>query len=364
MIEFLDLASVNSPYRSRIDEAVARVLDRGRFILGLECEAFEQEFADFTTTTHAVGVGNGLEALTLILRAFAFAPGSEVLVPANTLAATALAVSACGYRPVFVEPSEETFDLDPECIEEALTPRTAAILPVHLYGRVHGMDRIMELARRHCLKVVEDVSHAHGASFQGHPAGSLADAAGFSLYPTKNLGALGDAGVVTTDDGDLADRIRSLRNYGSIQSGSTWLPGSNSRLDEIQAAILRVKLPDLQAANERRRRIAELYLANIHNPCIRLPSFDDPLAHVWHQFVVRTKQRDLLVEHLRGHGIGSAVHYRVPASMQPYYREGASQDFPLTDRLCEEILSLPMHSALSKEDALRVAEAVDSFNPL
>ena len=362
MIKFLDLKKVNERFRAEMDAAVKRVLDSGWYLLGKEVEAFEQEFAAYCGTKHCVGVANGLDALTLILKAYGFGPGDEIIVPANTFIATLLAVSANGCTPVLVEPDWNTRLIDVNRIEEAVTPRTKAIMVVHLYGRAVEMERVWEIAKRYNLKVIEDSAQAHGAKYQGLRCGNLGDASGFSFYPGKNLGCLGDGGAVTTNDEELVTKIRAIRNYGSDYKYHHIYKGMNSRLDEIQAALLRVKLPHLDEDNARRREIAGRYIREITNPHVELPQMpSDPDGHVWHVFAVTCLERNELLKHLESKGIQTNIHYPTPPHLQGAYRELANQSFPVSERMHREIVSLPMSPALSDEEVTKVVEAVNEF---
>lgn len=365
-ISCLDLKAINLPQREELIAAFTRVLDSGWYVLGAEVGAFEKEFAAWVGAREAVGVGNGLDALTLIFRAYLqlgeMAPGDEVIVAANTYIASLLAVSEAGLRPVPVEPDPVTFNLDPARIEEAITPRTRAILPVHLYGRACPMDEICAIAGRHGLKVVEDCAQAHGAAWEDRRVGAWGDAAGFSFYPTKNLGALGDAGAVTTGDAGLARTVRALRNYGSEKKYYNLMRGVNSRLDEVQAALLRARLPRLDAENARRRQIATRYRASIRHPEVTLPEAPaDGAGHVWHLFVVRTARRDSLQAHLAARGVQTMIHYPVPPHRQQAYGDELPGDWPLTDSIHREVLSLPMSPRHTDEEIDRVVEAVNSW---
>jgi len=362
MIKFLDLKKVNERFRAEMDAAVKRVLDSGWYLLGKEVEAFEQEFAAYCGTKHCIGVANGLDALTLILKAYGFGPGDEIIVPANTFIATLLAVSANGCTPVLVEPDWNTRLIDVNRIEEAVTPRTKAIMVVHLYGRAVEMERVWEIAKRYNLKVIEDSAQAHGAKYQGLRCGNLGDASGFSFYPGKNLGCLGDGGAVTTNDEELVTKIRAIRNYGSDYKYHHIYKGMNSRLDEIQAALLRVKLPHLDEDNARRRAIAERYRHEIRNPRVELPQVpSDPEGHVWHVFAVTCRERDDLLKYLEGKGIQTNIHYPTPPHRQGAYKELEKQSFPISERMHREIASLPMSPALSDEEVTQVVEAINEF---
>lgn len=361
MIEHLNLGRVNQPHAEGIQRAMQRVAASGWYVLGGEGEAFEREFARYCGTAHAVGVANGLDALTLVFRAYDFPPGSEVVVPANTYIASILAVTGAGLTPVFVEPDERTCNLDPARVEAHLTPRTRAILAVHLYGRCADATALGEIARRHGLKLVEDAAQAHGATHGGRRAGNLGDAAGFSFYPTKNLGALGDAGAVTTNDDDLARKIRSLRNYGSREKYVNEFAGVNSRLDEMQAAILGEKLPHLDAENRRRRQLARFYLDAIRHPNVRLPPADTIDCDAWHLFVIRHPERDRLLAHLASRGVDAKIHYPIPPHHQAAYADYRHLSLPITERIHREVLSLPLHPQLTDAEAEQVAEAVNQM---
>ncbi|WP_457098557.1 DegT/DnrJ/EryC1/StrS family aminotransferase [Microbacterium sp. P5_E9] len=356
-IPFYDLRAVNDRHRPAIDEAITAVLDSGLTILGPQTTAFETAFAGFCGTRNAVGVGNGLDALSLILRALELGPGDEVIVPANTFIATVLAVTANGCTPVFADPDPGTMLLDPATIEALITPRTRAIIAVHLYGRLCDMDALSAIARRHGLRLIEDAAQAHGAERSGRRAGAWGDAAGFSFYPTKNLGCLGDGGAVTTDDDALAEKIRMLRNYGSAQKNVHALAGVNSRLDELQAAVLNVKLPRLDEENHRRRAIAARYVELLGETGLVLP---DPGAgdHVFHLFVVRTPERDRVQAALEAAGVGTAIHYPTPPHRQPAYRGLAHRPLPTAERLAAEVLSIPLQPALTDGQVERVAEVL------
>ena len=358
MIDFLSLKQVNAPHRAAIQAALTRVLDSGWYVLGEEVEAFERDFAAYCGTTHCIGVANGLDALHLILRGYGIGPGDEVIVPSNTFIATWLAVTQAGATPVPVDPDEHTHNIDPQRIEAAITPRTRAIMPVHLYGQPADMDPILEIADRHGLRVVEDAAQAHGARYQGRRAGSLGDAAGFSFYPGKNLGALGDGGAITTSDDALAARLRQLRNYGSSVKYRHDVAGFNSRLDELQAAVLRAKLPHLDAENTARRACAAEYLAALQGAPLVLPRVLPGTEPVWHLFVVRSERRDALQAGLREHGIGTLVHYPVACHRQGAYAGQAWPVLPVAERLQDQVLSLPIAPYLHTRDLRAVAEAV------
>ncbi|HEY4294055.1 DegT/DnrJ/EryC1/StrS family aminotransferase [Luteibacter sp.] len=364
-VPFLELREVNAAHADELKAAVARVIDSGHYVLGEELSAFEREFARWCGVRHAIGVGNGLDALSLVLRAYmelgAMNEGDEVIVPANTFIASFLAVSANRLVPVPVEPDEESFNLDPAHVEAAIGPRTRAIMAVHLYGRLADTRMLATIARRYGLLLIEDAAQAHGAAYCGRKAGSFGDAAGFSFYPGKNLGALGDAGAVVTDDDALAAAVRALRNYGSVEKYCHSRAGVNSRLDEIQAAVLRVKLRHIDAENAARQRIATVYREAIANPAIRLPAEGHPGGHVWHLFVIRSAWREALRAHLADAGVQTLVHYPIPPHRQGAYSPLHRLSFPLTERMHDEVLSLPMAPNLGNEQVERVIDACLSF---
>jgi dTDP-4-amino-4,6-dideoxygalactose transaminase len=363
-IPFLDLKPAYSELREELDAAYQRVMDSGRYILGEEVEAFESEFAGYLGAKYCIGVGNGLEALQLILRAYGIGPGDEVIVPANTYIATWLAVSHAGARPVPVEPDPNTYNLDPDHLEGAIHPNTRAILPVHLYGQPADMDPILDIARRHNLKVIEDAAQAHGADYKKRRAGSLADAAGFSFYPSKNLGAFGDAGAVVTNDEELAERVRVLRNYGSRHKYENEVKGFNSRLDPLQAAFLRVKLHHLEDWNDRRRKAAGHYLEALSQLTdLTLPRVPEWAKPCWHLFVVLHPKRDELQQHLQRKGIDTLIHYPTPPHLSAAYEsEGwKSGDFPIAERLANTALSLPMHPFLDPTSQEEIINAITKF---
>jgi dTDP-4-amino-4,6-dideoxygalactose transaminase len=356
-VPFLDFVQPYEELKAELDEAYFRFMRSAWYILGREVEAFEQEFATYCGVKHCVGVGNGLEALHLVLRAYGIGEGDEVIVPSNTYIATWLAVSYAGATPVPVEPDPKTFNLDPGRIEAAITPRTKAIMPVHLYGQPADMEPIMAIGRARGLKVIEDNAQAQGARYKGRRTGSLGDAAGNSFYPGKNLGAFGDAGAVTTDDGQLADALRTLRNYGSKKKYYNECKGYNSRLDELQAAFLRVKLKKLDEWNGRRRQVAEGYLTKMRGtPGLTLPFVPAWAEPAWHLFVVRHAQRDVFQDRLAQAGIGTLIHYPVPPHLSGAYADAGWKPgaFPLAEAMANSVLSLPIGPHLAAEQADQV----------
>ena len=360
-VPFLDLKAINLSQADELEAAFKRVLHSGWYILGGETSAFEASFASYCKSKHGIGVANGLDAIFMILKAYGIGPGDEVIVPSNTFIATWLAVSDCGATPIPVEPTADGFNIDPARVAAAITPRTKAIMPVHLYGQTADMDPLLALAAKHGLKVIEDAAQAHGALYRGRVAGQLGDAAAFSFYPGKNLGALGDGGAVTTSDDALADKIRTLRNYGSKVKYYNEVPGYNSRLDEVQSALLSVKLPRLDGDNARRRAIAAIYQRELVGiPGLALPHVPEWAEPVWHVYVIRHAQRDALAKALAEQGIGTIVHYPVPPHLQPAYAHlGYKQgDFPLAEAIHKEVLSLPMGPTMSEADALEVCAAL------
>jgi dTDP-4-amino-4,6-dideoxygalactose transaminase len=370
MITFLDLKALNARYREELISAAERVIDSGWYILGAELDAFEAEFARYCGVERCIGVGNGLDALTLTLRAWKemgrLRDGDEVIIPSHTYIATCLAVTGSGLQPVLVEPDPATYNLCPDKIEAAITPKTRAIIAVHLYGRLAPMPAIMALAKRHGLLVLEDAAQAHGASLEGRKAGNWGDAAGFSFYPGKNLGALGDAGAVTTNDGALAEVVRALGNYGSERKYENTYQGVNSRLDEIQAALLRVKLGHLDEEIARRREIARAYAARIEHPAIGSPIPRDATrasldSHVFHLYVIRTGWRDALQAHLSASGVQTLIHYPIPIHKQRAYAGWNTRELSLTEALAAEVLSLPISPVMSDSEVDAVIEACNSF---
>lgn len=357
-IPFLDLQRLHREIREPLQAAFLRVLDSGSFILGQELEAFEAEFAAYCEVRYCVGVGSGLDALHLILRAYAIGPGDEVIVPSNTFIATWLAVTECGATPVPVDPDSDTHNIDPALISHAITKRTRAIIPVHLYGQPADMDPINSLAAKHGLLVIEDAAQAQGARYKGRRVGSLGHAAATSFYPGKNLGALGDGGAVLTNDAALAEKIKQLRNYGSQVKYQHNVIGYNSRLDEMQAAFLRVKLSLLDEWNERRREVAAQYSDLLTNADVNLPFVPKFAEPVWHLYVIRSKQRDSLRAHLEHHGVSTVIHYPVPPHRQACYSMFRKHNLPIAEKLAGEVLSLPMSVTFDQDQILHVSRSV------
>ena len=364
MIYFLKLKDVNEQYDKEIRSAINEVLDSGWYLLGKKTEQFEGQFAEYCGTKHCVGVANGLQALELVLRAYNIGAGDEVIIPSNTFIATALAVSAVNATPVFVEPDIKSFTINPNLIEEKITSKTKAIIPVHLYGQVCNMNKINQIADKHNLIVIEDSAQAHGAFYKGKRTGNLAHAGCFSFYPGKNLGAIGDGGAITTNDDQLVANIRALANYGSHQKYIHEFKGINSRLDEIQAAILSVKLVGLDADNQHRRKIANIYRTKITNPNIILPEeIFDEIGHVYHLFIIRTQNRDSLQKHLQENSIQTLIHYPKPIHQQRAYIEFADKSFPVATKLADTVLSLPISPVLTPQEASTIAEVINAWIP-
>ena len=363
-VPFLDVKSQYAELSAELDAAYQRVMDSGWYILSDEVSAFEREFADYIDVRHCIGVGNGLEALQLTLLAYGIGPGDEVIVPANTYIASWLAVSYVGAVPIPVEPRASTYNIDPALIEQAITVRTKAIMPVHLYGQPAEMEEIWRIAGQHGLHIVEDSAQTHGARYRDRMAGNLGTAAAFSFYPTKNLGAFGDAGAVTTNDADLADKVRVLRNYGSRKKYYNQVKGHNSRLDPLQAAFLRIKLPYLDEWNLRRRRIADHYLEQLSDiPGLTLPQTAPGAEHAWHLFVISSPGRGRLQAFLGAQGIGTLIHYPIPPHLSEAYSELGYRlgDFPLTENMANSVLSIPIGPHLSMDDADYVIDKIKEF---
>lgn len=365
MINFLDLKAINRQHQQELKDACARVIDSGWYIMGNEVAQFETEFAAYCGTKHAIGVANGLDALILTLRAWKalgkLRAGDEVIVQANTYIASVLAITENELVPVLVEPNPSSYNLDPVTVASAITPKTKAILPVHLYGQLSPMPEIMGIAKEYDLLVLEDCAQSHGAEINGKRAGNWGDAAGFSFYPGKNLGALGDAGAITTNDEELAQTLKALRNYGSHKKYENLYQGVNSRLDEIQAAMLRVKLRHLEAETLRRQDIAKTYRAEIGNSLITLPCVNEELAHVWHLFVVRSENREALQQHLSDKGIQTLIHYPIPPHKQQAYQQYANMHLPLTELIHQQVLSIPLDPTMSDAAVKQVIAAINEF---
>lgn len=369
MIPFLDLKAINMQYRDQMITACTRVIDSGWYICGKELEEFEHNFANYCGTRYAIGVANGLDALILTLRAWKelgkLHEGDEVIVPSNTYIASILAISQNNLKPVLVEPDITTFNIDTKKIETAITPKTKVILPVHLYGQLAAMPEIMTIAKKYNLLVLEDSAQSHGAEINGQKAGNWGNAAGFSFYPGKNLGALGDGGAITTNDAELAQMLKAIRNYGSHEKYKNLVPGVNSRLDEIQAAILNVKLKFLDQENQHRRHIADLYLKEIQNTAIELPckniDTETYAQHVWHLFVIRTKYREKLQQYLAENGVQTLIHYPIPPHQQQAYQEWNGLSFPVSEQIHAEVLSLPIGPTLSMDEAKQVVRLCNGF---
>lgn len=361
MIKFLDLHKINERFRSEIDLRIKKVLDSGWYLLGKEDETFENNFAKFCGVKHCIGCANGLDALNLIIKGYGFKDGDEIIVPANTYIASILAITMNGCIPVLVEPDIKTYNINPDLIEAAITPKTKAIMVVHLYGQAVQTEKIWDIASRYDLKIIEDSAQAHGAMYNGKKTGDLGDASGFSFYPGKNLGCLGDGGCITTNDDELAAKIRAIRNYGSNVKYHNIYKGINSRLDEIQAAVLDVKLQHLDKDNARRREISKYYRENIKNPEIILPETYGENAHVWHIFAVRTKNRDKLQNYLTENGIQTLIHYPTPPHKQECYKEWNNLSFPVTEEIHKTILSLPISPVMTDEEVKKVAEVINNY---
>lgn len=365
MVSFLDIKKINDQYQHDLKKACEKVIDSGWYIQGKEVKDFEEKFSDFCGSKHCIGVANGFDALSLTLRAWKelgmLREGDEIIVQANTYIASILSITENNLTPILVEPDESSYNLNPKTIEKEINKRTRAILPVHLYGRISPMPEIMNIAKKYNLLVLEDCAQAHGAEIQGKKAGSWGDAGAFSFYPGKNLGALGDAGAVVTDSSDLADTIRTIGNYGSHKKYENLFQGVNSRLDEIQAAMLNVKLKYLVKQIEQRQKIAEIYLNNMKNTHISKPEANTAMNNVWHLFVIRTKFRKKLQNWLKLNEIGTLIHYPIPPHKQRAYENLNIKSLPLTERLHNEVLSLPMDPTLSEQEVYSVIDAINSF---
>lgn len=365
MISFLDLKAVNAQYADELKAVCSRVIDSGWYILGEELALFEEEFASYCGTQYAIGVGSGLDALTLVLRAWKelgkLKDGDEVIVQANTYIASVLAITENNLVPIFVEPDPCSYNLNKDNVRKAITTKTKAILPVHLYGLLSPMSELTAIAKEFNLLILEDAAQAHGSMMQGRRAGNFGDAAGFSFYPGKNLGALGDGGAITTNDTELAEVLRSIRNYGSLNKYENIYQGVNSRLDEMQAAMLRVKLQYLPCEIKRRQDIAEKYLLYIDNPLIKLPQRTELLAHVWHLFVVQCEDRSLLQKYLEDQGISTLIHYPTPPHLQEAYSQFNHLMLPFTSSLHKRVLSLPNAPNMSDLEVERIILAINEY---
>ena len=361
-IPFLPLDKINNRFRDEIDARIKAILDKGWYLQGEENERFCRNFAAYCGTKYALGVANGLDALNLILRAYGFGPDDEIIVPANTYIASILAISENGCTPVLVEPDINSSNIDPDLIEAAITQRTRAIMVVHLYGQAVQMEKVWAIAKKHGLKIIEDAAQAHGAYYQGRRTGNLGDAAAFSFYPGKNLGCLGDGGGITTNDDELYAKVKALANYGSDRKYHHIYKGVNSRLDEMQAAVLDVKLARLDADNARRREIAAYYRRAITNPRVILPQTYDEDAAVWHVFTVRTDKRNEFQKYLADNGVQTIIHYPTPPHKQGAYSEWNERSYPVTEKIHREIISLPISPVMTDEEAAYVAEVVNRWN--
>lgn len=361
MIKFLDLEKINNRFRTEIDNRIKNILDKGWYLEGEENEVFARNFAKFCGTKYALGVANGLDGLNLIIKAYEFGAGDEIIVPSNTYIATILAISQNGCTPILVEPDIDTYNINPDLIEVKITPKTKAIIVVHLYGQAVQMQKIWALAQKYNLKIIEDAAQAHGAMYQGKRVGNLGDASGFSFYPGKNLGCLGDGGGITTNDEVLFHKVKAIANYGSDRKYHHIYKGVNSRLDEIQAAVLDIKLAHLDADNAKRRKIAKIYRKSIKNGKIILPKAYDENACVWHCFVVRTDKRNEFQQYLNENGIQTIIHYPTPPHKQGAYKEWALQSYPISEEIHRTIISLPISPMMSDDEVEKVVEVVNRW---
>lgn len=361
MISFLDLSQINNRFRDEIDFRFKKILDKGHYLQGEQNELFCEHFAQFCGTKFAIGVANGLDALNLIIRAHGYGAGDEIIVPANTYIATILAISENGCTPVLVEPDINTYNIDPDKIEAAITPKTRAIMVVHLYGQAVQMQKVWEIAKKHGLKVFEDCAQAHGAFYQNKRVGNLSDAGAFSFYPGKNLGCMGDGGAVVTNDENVYKKVKALANYGSDRKYHHIYKGTNSRLDELQAAVLDVKLPHLDADNARRREIASYYRKNITNPLIILPQTYEEEAAVWHVFVVRTRERDRFQQYLANKGVQTIIHYPTPPHKQEAYAEWNDRSYPISEEIHRTIISLPISPVMTGAEIKEIVRIVNEY---
>lgn len=361
MIKFLDLKKINNRYREEIDSRIKNILNKGWYLQGEENENFTKNFANFCGTKFALGVANGLDALNLIIKAYGFGNGDEIIVPANTYIATILAISENECIPILVEPDIKTYNINPDSIEEKITTKTKAIMVVHLYGQAVQMEKIWKIAKKYNLKIIEDSAQAHGAIYQENRTGNLGYASGFSFYPGKNLGCMGDGGAVTTNDEELFNKIKAIANYGSDRKYHHIYKGVNSRLDEIQAAVLDIKLKHLDSDNNKRREISKYYRENIKNSKIILPETYDEKSHVWHIFAVRTQNRDEFQKYLTEKGIQTIIHYPTPPHKQGAYKEWNNLSFPITEEIHNTILSLPISPVMTDSEIEKVVEVVNEY---
>ncbi|EAL5739833.1 DegT/DnrJ/EryC1/StrS family aminotransferase [Campylobacter lari] len=359
MINFLDLHKINARFEDEIKDKINEVINSGWYILGKQCVNFETNFAKYCGVKHCIGVANGLDALRIIIKAYEFSKDDEIIVPANTYIASILAITDNLCKPILIEPDINTYNINAKSIEEKITNKTKAIMVVHLYGQVCNMEPIYALAKKYNLKIIEDCAQAHGANFKGKKVGSLGDAAGFSFYPGKNLGALGDAGCITTNDDLLASKIRALANYGSHKKYENLYAGLNSRLDELQAGVLDIKLKHLDSDNQKRKEIADFYMKNIKNENIILPKID--IDHVWHLFVIRTKFRDKLQKYLNENNIQTIIHYPIPPHKQECYKDFNNLSLPITEQIHNEVLSLPISPVITQDEIKQVVEVINDW---
>lgn len=366
MIKFLDLQKINAYYAKELKEAANRVIDSGWFLMGQELEEFERNYADFCDSEHVIGVANGLDALRMILKGYIelgiINEGDEVIVPANTYIASVLAITDNNLKPIFVEPNENTYNLDSSKIEAAISKKTKAILTVHLYGQISIDQQMLDICTKYNLKLIEDGAQSHGATWNGKISGSIGDAAGHSFYPGKNLGALGDAGAISTKNHELAKIARALGNYGSFIKYENRYKGLNSRLDEIQAAFLSIKLKHIHEDIKGRREVANYYLEHITNPLITLPQVLSEEGHVWHLFVIRTENRNKLQKHLSDQNIQTLIHYPIPPHKQGAYKEYNKLSFPITEKIHNEVLSLPISAFMTDSEIKQIVKSLNSYN--
>ena len=361
MIPFLDLFAINERYRQEIEHSIQEVLDSGWYLQGEKNKEFCKNFASYCGTKYCLGVANGLDALRLIIRGYGFGAGDEIIVPANTFIATVLAITENGCKPIFVEPDINTYNINPKLVEKSITSKTKAIMAVHLYGQLADVESLSKIAKKYGLKLIEDSAQAHGAILNDKRAGSFGDAAGFSFYPGKNLGALGDAGCITTNDKDLYEKCKALANYGSDYKYHHIYKGINSRLDEIQAAILNVKLKYLDQDNEIRRSISKQYREQVDNSRVILPTVSSEESHVWHIFVVRTNNRDKLAVFLKERGIQTNIHYPIPPHQQKAYSEYDGDSYPITEQIHKQVLSIPISPVLSQQDVQYIIACLNQY---